>query len=91
LNGDETPELLAADSNMACILSYENAGDGSLIWRGCHSSGDTPTGIVVADMDGDGTPDVLVCQQNSPGITIIQGRLLPPSHLDADGDGVPDD
>lgn len=85
-NGDGIPDIAAASP----VYSYDDGdpyvtggvvaillgnGDGTFkLAPNSPSAGVNPTSIVVADFNGDGIPDMAVCNSDGGGITILLGN-----------------
>jgi hypothetical protein len=105
LDGDNAVDL-AATTSYDVVSLFANAGGGAFAPARTAATGDGPDAIAAADVDGDGTPDLLVTNVDSNDVTVLlndgSGGLVPggtyavgtqPSDLviaDLNGDGRPD-
>ncbi len=73
-DGDGDIDVVAAAMDVGDLYWYENtAGDGSAWDRTeVHDSFSSPRALMVADMDGDGDPDLLASRDGSGQIRIIE-------------------
>ena len=78
LNGDGIPDLVVANSGGNNVLVYPGLGDGQFgpALNGGHGffTGTNPTGITVADLNGDGRPDLVVANTGSNDVSILLGQ-----------------
>lgn len=70
LNGDGRPDFITSGSgpNAISVLLNTTPAGGTTVTaatRQDFAAGVTPTGVVIADMDGDGRPDVIVANRNT--------------------------
>jgi hypothetical protein len=91
LNGDGWPDLVVTNENgqnTGSFSIFKNNGAGSLSLAGTYSTAsNNPSGVAVADVTGDGVPDVIVCSFGKDdgtgnnvvgqGITIFQQNVDP--------------
>ena len=95
--GNPVPDLVVANSGSNNILVYPGLGNGQFgpALNGGHGyfTGTNPVGITVADLNGDGVPDLVVANQGSNTLSIFYGvgtgadyELQPGPHLSA-GEG----
>jgi hypothetical protein len=84
LNGDGVPDLVAADSARDRILVYLGLGDGQFgpeLYGGDGvAAGIDPVGVSVADLNGDGRPDLIVANERSNDVTILMNVLATSSN-----------
>jgi hypothetical protein len=78
LNGDGIPDLIVANSGSNNVLVYPGLGNGqfgSAVNNG-HGffTGTNPTGLYVADVNGDGIPDLLVANSGSNDVSVLIGQ-----------------
>ena len=75
VNHDGKPDILVANADAGTVSVL--LGDGEGHFRGAPRSpfaaGHLPNDIAVADMDGDGHPDLVIADHQSPYITILLG------------------
>ena len=75
LNGDGIPDLIVANSGSNNVLIYPGLGNGQFgpALNGGHGffTGTNPVGITVADVDGDGRPDLVVANKGSNDVSIL--------------------
>ncbi len=75
INHDHNPDLLVANGDEGTITVL--LGDGKGAFRPSPGSpfaaGHLPNDIAVADMNGDGNPDLVIANHQSPDITILLG------------------
>jgi large repetitive protein len=84
LNGDKIPDLIVANSGSNNVLVYLGLGNGQFgpALNGGHGffAGTNPVGISVADVNGDGRPDLVVANKGSNDVSILlnqpQGNSL---------------
>ncbi|MGZ3300625.1 MAG: FG-GAP repeat domain-containing protein, partial [Isosphaeraceae bacterium] len=78
LNGDGIPDLIVANSGSNNVLVYLGQRDGQFgqALNGGHGffAGTNPVGISVADVDGDGRPDLVVANKGSNDVSILLNR-----------------
>ena len=78
MNGDGIPDLVVANSGSNNILVYPGTGDGQFgpALNGGHGfyTGTNPTGFTVADVNGDGLPDLLVANTGSNDVSVLLGQ-----------------
>ena len=78
LNGDGIPDLIVANSGSNNVLVYLGQRDGQFgqALNGGHGffAGTNPVGITVADVDGDGRPDLVVANKGSNDVSILLNR-----------------
>ena len=75
LNGDGIPDLIVANSGSNNVLIYPGLGNGQFgpAVNGGHGffAGTNPVGITVADVNGDGKPDLVVANKGSNDVSIL--------------------
>ena len=75
LNGDTIPDLIVANSGSNNVLVYPGNSDGTFgqAVNGGHGffAGTNPAGITVADVNGDGRPDLVVANKGSNDVSIL--------------------
>ena len=75
LNGDGIPDLIVANSGSNNVLVYLGQRDGQFgqALNGGHGffAGTNPVGITVADVNGDGQPDLVVANKGSNDVSIL--------------------
>jgi hypothetical protein len=75
LNGDGIPDLIVANSGSNNVLVYPGLGNGTFGealngGRGFFT-GTNPEGITVADVNGDGRPDLIIANKGSNTVSIL--------------------
>lgn len=73
LNGDGIIDAVVASSNSdqklpGYITVFRGKGDGTFLRDGHYSAGRSPWGIAIADLNGDGHPDIVVSSDNAYGV-----------------------
>ena len=75
--GDPIPDLVVANSGSNNILVYPGLGNGQFgpAINGGHGyfTGTNPVGITIADLNGDGIPDLVVSNQGSNDVSTFYG------------------
>src|SRR2546425_5371885 len=72
INGDGSPDLVAANSDAATVSVPRNDGNGALLPRVTYPSGSTPKAIAFGDFDGSNGMDIAVANgQAAPGTVSI--------------------
>src|SRR5262249_56535394 len=75
MNGDEIKDLVVANSGSNNVLVYPGIGDGQFgaALNGGHGyfTGTNPTGITIADLNGDGRLDLLTANTGSNDVSIL--------------------
>jgi hypothetical protein len=108
-NGDGRLDLAVVNTNYSstgAVTVLLGRGDGTLVSHGTFPVGNNPTGLVVADFNGDGRPDLAVLNSGDSNLTVLlnlkdggfaQGQSIPVGSLpnlltsgDFHGDGIPD-
>ncbi len=78
LNGDGVPDLVVANTGSNNVLVYPGLGTGQFgpAANGGHGffTGTNPTGMEVADLNGDTIPDLLVANSGSNDVSILLGQ-----------------
>ena len=76
LNGDGLPDLVVANSGGNNVLVYLGLGNGQYdqVPNEPFPVGTDPVGITVADVNGDGLPDLVVANQGSNDVSILLGQ-----------------
>ena len=84
LNGDGIPDLIVANSGGDNILVYPGLGDGHF---GAEVNGGkgfqvgtSPEGITVADVNGDGQPDLIIANMDSNDVSILINHTALSAH-----------
>jgi hypothetical protein len=84
LNGDGIPDLVIANSGGDNVLIYPGLGDGQF---GADVNGGkgfqvgtNPVGITVADLDGDGQPDLIVADKGSNDASVLINQTTFSTH-----------
>ena len=75
LNGDHVPDLIVANSGGNNVMVYPGLGNGQFgeAANDGHGyfTGTDPVGITVADVNGDGKPDLVVANKGSNDVSIL--------------------
>jgi hypothetical protein len=78
LNGDGIPDLIVANSGGNDVLIYPGLPNGQfgpeLNGGKGFFTGTNPVSVTVADVNGDGIPDLIVANQGSNDVTILLGQ-----------------
>ena len=78
LNGDGIPDLIVANSGSNNVLVFPGLGNGQFgpAVNGGHGffTGTNPIGLTVADLNGDGIPDLIVANSGSNDVSILLGQ-----------------
>ena len=80
LNGDGIPDLVAANSGADRVLVYLGLGNGQLASEAYggdgFATGIYPVGVSIADLNGDGRPDLIVANERSNDVTILMNNAV---------------
>lgn len=109
VNGDGKPDLVSVDSLNDVVIVETNAGNGVFSYSQgplAYFTGANPVMVAIADINGDGKPDLVVANQGGNSITILTNNgagifgsyatypvAVSPTFLlvtDINGDGRPD-
>jgi hypothetical protein len=76
LNGDGLPDLVVANSGSNDVLVYlgEPGGQFDVAHRLSFFTGTNPASVTIADVNGDGIPDLVVADTGSNDVTILLGQ-----------------
>jgi hypothetical protein len=93
-NGDGKPDLAVVSSNIGGVggsfLSvFLNKGDGTFQAPVTYATADVPSSVVVADLNSDGKPDLLVVCAGGVSVLLGNGNGTFQPHLDYTTSGVP--
>ncbi len=81
LNGDGLPEIISANDVPGTISVFRNTGtpggNASFATAQDFSAGSRPLAIVVADVNGDGKPDLAVTNYNASSISVLINTTAP--------------
>lgn len=75
LNADGKPEILVANSNSASVSVFENISNDTAIIlspKVDYATGSSPVYVSVANLDGDGKPDVAVANFSSGTVSVFK-------------------
>ena len=80
LNGDGKPDILFINSvgvppSVTSLVVFLNKGDGSFQAAGHYRTGRCPESVAIADLNGDGSPDVAVGEQEDLHDDLFQDTL----------------
>jgi hypothetical protein len=80
LNGDGIPDLVVASSRTDKIYVYRGQGDGQfgpeLSGGAGFDAGADPVSVSVADLNGDGRPDLIVANEGSNDVSILMNATV---------------
>jgi hypothetical protein len=78
LNGDGIPDLIIANSGANNVLVFPGLGGGlfgpSVNGGTGFYTGTNPSGLTVADLNGDGIPDLVVANRGSNDVSVLFGK-----------------
>jgi hypothetical protein len=80
LNGDGKPDLITANSSSSdltvpgTVSVLLGKGDGTFAPQTTYSVGEQPNALVVADLNGDGRPDIAVSNYNDTTLSYLLGN-----------------
>jgi hypothetical protein len=75
--GDPNPYLVVANSLSNNVLVYHGRGNGQFDPPDACTVGFNPVSVTVADLSGDGVPDLLVANQGSNDVSVLIGTIAP--------------
>ena len=86
MNGDGKPDIVVTNTSSSSVSVFSNLSNNGIVsfspavsyYTGFASS---PRHIDIADMDGDGKPDIAVADQSYKAVTVLRNRLGEPSEL----------
>jgi uncharacterized OB-fold protein len=84
LNGDGLPDLAVSNGNHASVSVYTNLGKTGTIDATSFTSkqdflvGATPQSVAIADVTGDGRPEIMVASENLGGVSVLNALPSPP-------------
>lgn len=75
LNHDGNPDIIVANADAGTVIVLLGDGEGNFhIGHGSPlSAGHLPNDIAIADMNGDGNPDIVIANHQSPYLTVLLG------------------
>lgn len=84
MNGDGMPDLVVAnygDDTVSVLLNNTTPGSSTLTFAGqqIFATGYSPRSLAIADVNGDGRPDLIVTNENSNNITVFLNTTIPGS------------
>lgn len=85
VNGDGKPDIVTANSSSnTCSIFINNATSGTINSSSLATKSDVPTGIspyypVLADIDGDYKPDLMVVNTGALTVSVLRNNMLVPS------------
>src|SRR5262249_9343136 len=76
LNGDGKPDLITANrrGNSSTVSVLLGRGDGTFAPKTDFPVGMDPYFVAVADLNGDGEPDLITANLDSSGVTVLLGK-----------------
>lgn len=86
MDGDGKPDLIVSDDYGNLISIYRNIGTNGVLSAASFAppvtlvtppGSSSPYGLVVADVDGDGQPDIIVTDDNQPVMSIYRNMCTP--------------
>ncbi|MEX1275436.1 MAG: FG-GAP-like repeat-containing protein [Bacteroidota bacterium] len=77
MNGDGKMDLIVTNSGDATVSVYLNVGSGSfsLAPPATFTTGATPSGVIVADLDGDARFDLATVNSTANSVSILRSRI----------------
>lgn len=84
LNGDRFPDLVSTNRESATVSLFQNRGQNNIINTASFFpkvdlvTGQRPTGVVAADLDGDGMTDIAALSRDSRTATIYRNQMADP-------------
>ena len=78
VNGDGKPDIISANAGDSTIEVFQNNSSVGSLAAGSFAAGvgfnlsSAPTAIAIADLNGDGRPDIVVANENSDKLSIFQ-------------------
>ena len=80
IDGDGKPDIVATDnanSQVSVFINSSTVGNFSFVSRSDFATGFGPEGVTIADMDGDGKPDIIVANYFDGTISILHNASVP--------------
>ena len=77
VNGDGKPDLLTSNENTSTVSVLLGNGSGGFVLQANSPStgpNSVPRSLVVADVNGDGKPDVVTANQNTDNVAVLLGN-----------------
>jgi WD40 repeat protein len=75
--GDPEPYLVVANSLSNNVLVYHGLGGGEFTLPTAYAVGVNPVAVTVADLNGDGVPDLAVANNGSDDVSVLIGGIDP--------------
>ncbi len=85
IDGDAKPDIAATNANSSTVSVFRNTSSvgsistSSLATRVNFNVGSSPLSIRIADLDGDGKPDIATANSQSNGVSVLRNTEIPPT------------